>query len=100
MVHVENAPAQNPRMTRNFLQHNPLERLPHPPYSPDVSPSDCYLWESKGTLIGQEIPDEIGLLDAVTEILNGISKGELQPVFRSCIERVENRITAEGAYAS
>jgi hypothetical protein len=36
-----------------------------------------------GALIGQKIPDEISLLGAVTEILNGIPTDELQRVFRS-----------------
>jgi hypothetical protein len=40
-----------------------------------MSPSDFCLFEKvKGVLIGQEIPDEISLLDAVTEI----STDELQ----------------------
>jgi hypothetical protein len=61
-----------------------LKRLPHLPYSPDISPSDFYLFgNGKGSLIGQEVPDEISVLDAVTEILNGISTDELQSVFRN-----------------
>jgi hypothetical protein len=97
MVHVDNAPPYASRMTRSFLTHNPLKRLPHPPYSPDISPSDFYLFgQVKGTLIGQEIPDEINLLDAVTEFSNEISTHQSQRVFRSWIERVENAITAEG----
>jgi hypothetical protein len=47
-------------------------------------------------MIGQKIPAEINLLDAVTEILNRISTGELQRVFPSWIKRVENIIIAEG----
>jgi hypothetical protein len=35
----------------------------------------------KGALIGQEIPDEIILLDVVPEILNRISTDELQHIF-------------------
>jgi hypothetical protein len=48
----------------------------------------------KSALIGQEIPDEVDLLEAVTAILNGISDAELQRVFRSWIERVERAIDA------
>jgi hypothetical protein len=55
--------------------------------------------KEKRARIGQEIPDEISLFDAVTEIVNGISIEELQRAFRSWIERVENVITAEGGYA-
>jgi hypothetical protein len=54
----------------------------------------------KGALIGQEIPDETIILDTVTEILNWVSTDELQRVFRSWIERVENVITAKWGYAS
>jgi hypothetical protein len=43
MVHGDNAPPHNSRMTRNVFEHNPLKRLPHPPYSPDISPSDFYV---------------------------------------------------------
>jgi hypothetical protein len=96
MVHVDNAPAHNSRMTRNFFEHNPLKRPPHPPYSPDIFPSGFYLFgKGEGMLIRQEIPDEISLLDAVTESLNGISTDELQRVFRSWVERIGNVIPAE-----
>jgi hypothetical protein len=54
----------------------------------------------KGALIGQEISDEISLLDAITKFLNRISTGKLPRVFRSWIERLENVITAEGGDAS
>jgi hypothetical protein len=53
-----------------------------------------------GALIGQEMPDEISLLDAVAEILNEISTDELQRVFRNWIERIENVITAEWGHTS
>jgi hypothetical protein len=33
----------------------------------------------------REIPNEIDHLEAFTEILNGVSDGELQTVFRSCV---------------
>jgi histone-lysine N-methyltransferase SETMAR len=78
MVHVDNAPAHNSTMTRNFFEHNQLKKLSHPPDSPDISASDfCLFGKVKGVLIGPEIADEISLLDAVTEILNGISTDTL-----------------------
>jgi histone-lysine N-methyltransferase SETMAR len=101
MVRVGNAPVHKSRMARNFFVHNPLKRLPHPPRSPDMSPSDFYPFgKVKGTRTGPEIPDEISLRDAVTAMLNDTSTDELQRVFRSWIERVENVITAEEGYAS
>jgi hypothetical protein len=69
-------------MIRNFFEHDPLKMPPRQPYSPDISPSSfCLCGKVKGALIGQEIPDEISLLEAVTAILNGISTEELQRAF-------------------
>jgi histone-lysine N-methyltransferase SETMAR len=98
MVHADNAPAHNSRMMQNFFEHNPLKRLPHPPYSPDISSSDFYRFgKGQEALIGHEIADEINLLEVVTENLTGTSTDGLQRVFLSWIESVENVITAEGA---
>jgi hypothetical protein len=45
---------------------------------------DFYLFgKIKSALVWQEIPDEIGLLGIATHFLDGISKEELQAVFRS-----------------
>jgi hypothetical protein len=82
-------------MTQNFVRYNPLTMFPHPSYSPDISSSDfCLFGKVKSVLIGREIPDEISLLEALNEILNGISDLELQSVFRGPIERVERVIGA------
>jgi hypothetical protein len=48
--------------------------------------------------MGREVPDEIDLLQAATEILNGISDAELQGVYRSEIERVERVINVGADY--
>jgi hypothetical protein len=47
-------------------------------------------------LIEQEIPDEISIFEAISEILNAISPAELERVFRNWIERVEVVIAAKG----
>jgi hypothetical protein len=46
-IDVDNASAHNARVTPKFFQHNPLKKLPHPLYSPDISPSDFYLASSR-----------------------------------------------------
>jgi hypothetical protein len=44
--------------------------------------TDFYLFAKvTSALVGRENPDDIGLLEVVTEILNGISDVELQPFF-------------------
>jgi hypothetical protein len=77
-------------MTRDFFETGPLNRLPRPPYSRDVSLSGFYLFgKVKGALVGQETADEVGLLEAVIHILSGLSHDELHAVFRNWIEHVQ-----------
>jgi hypothetical protein len=86
VMHIDNASPYNSRTTQNFFGHNPLKRILHPAYFPDISPSDFYLFgKVKRALIRQEIPDEADLPEVVAEILNGISDAELQHIFRSSI---------------
>jgi hypothetical protein len=82
-VDIDNAAAHNTRVTQDCFEHNLLKRLPHPPYSPEISPADFYLFgKLKNALIGEEISDEIDRFGLVTEILSGISHDQLQAVFR------------------
>jgi hypothetical protein len=89
----------NLKMTQNFFEHNPLNRLPHPLYSPDISPSNFYLFgKAKRSLVSWEIIDEINLLEELTEILNGISDSELQRIFRRGIEYIEKYWRRKGLF--
>jgi hypothetical protein len=81
-------------MTQDLFRHTLLKKLLYPPYYPEFSPSDFYLFgKRKSALIGREIRDEIDLLELIAEILNDISDTRLQRVFRNWIERVEGRLT-------
>jgi histone-lysine N-methyltransferase SETMAR len=42
LVHYDNARAHTCSFTSGFLSKSKLERLPHPPYSPDISPCDFF----------------------------------------------------------
>jgi hypothetical protein len=55
IVCIDNALAHSSRTNQNFFWHNRLYRLPHPPFSPDISPSDLYLFgKVNSMLIGRE----------------------------------------------
>jgi transposase len=72
-IDIDNGSTHNARVRQNIFEHNPLKTLRHPPYSPDISPSDLYfdlLGKVKNALIGREISDEVDLLEVVTEILS------------------------------
>jgi hypothetical protein len=79
----------------NLFEHHSLKKLPWPLYLPDISPLDfCVFGKRKSVLIWHEIPDEIDLLEIMTQLLDGIWDDELQAVFRSSIECVQNVIDA------
>jgi hypothetical protein len=45
--------------TRVFMQEQQWEVLEHPPYSPDLAPSDCHLFGPlKHHLSAQHFPDD------------------------------------------
>jgi len=44
LLHHDNAPAHAALLTRRFLTDNNMTVMPHPPYSPDLAPSDFFLF--------------------------------------------------------
>jgi hypothetical protein len=73
------------------------EMPPYPSYSPDMVPSDFDLFGKRnGALIGRDIPDAIGLLEVVTDILDGFGGQELQAVFPRWTEHMQKVIDAHG----
>jgi hypothetical protein len=86
-------------MTQHFFGHSSVKGRRYPLYFPDLSPLNFHLFgKVKSGLMGREIPDKINLLEAATEILNGISNAELQHLFRSWIEQTETVIEEGGDY--
>ena len=44
LLHHDDAPAHAAHLTRRFLTANNMTMVPHPPYSPDLAPSDFFLF--------------------------------------------------------
>ena len=44
LFHHDNAPVHSSRIVRDVLREFQWELLPHPPYSPDLAPSDFFLF--------------------------------------------------------
>jgi hypothetical protein len=55
------------------MEQNSMQRKPHPAYSPDLVPSDFYLFGYvKQLLSGCQFADQDSLLQVVSDILVGI----------------------------
>jgi hypothetical protein len=98
-IHMDNAKPHNANVTNQFFEDNRMKRLPHPAYSPDIAPSDFYLFgnvKRKLEGLAAETPEE--LFDNVISILLEIPIGELKRVFDEWIRRVQAVINANGDY--
>jgi hypothetical protein len=73
----------------------------HPPYSPDLAPSDFYLFAHvEGLLRGESIETGEQLLLAVDGILRSLEKPILTKVFLEWMKRLERCIETDGDYGA
>jgi hypothetical protein len=74
-----------------------MKSAPHPPYSPDLAPSDfCFFGYAKRCLTGLSFEDAVQLIAAVEGVLEGIEKVTLRAVFLDWIDRLRKYIAANG----
>jgi histone-lysine N-methyltransferase SETMAR len=76
-----------------------MRRAPQPPFSPDLTPSDFYLFgELKTTLMVSVFENEQELLDGIMAVLDGITRDELESVFEKWMARLDVCIHRGGDY--
>jgi hypothetical protein len=57
------------------MEQSGMKRAPHPPYPPDLAPSDFYLFgHVKGCVAGNAFEDADELFGAIQRILGDIKK--------------------------
>jgi transposase len=90
VVHADNARAHAAQKCRTFCEENGLCVAPYPLYSPDLAPSDFFLFGyAKERLKGMVFPSYEELLDAIGEVVTGIESETLIAVFEHWVERLE-----------
>ena len=90
----DNAPVHMSHVAQGALRDHGFQQLPHPPYSPDMAPSDFYLFRHlKKSLRGRRFVDDDELKSVVEGWLERqpeefYSKGiaELRHRWDKCIE--------------
>ena len=99
VLHFDNARSHISKKVLQYLASHDMERAPQPPYSPDLAPSDFYLFGYiKGLLAGRSFNSAEELLSAVDEILSEISETTLMRVFKEWEERLKQVIELNGDY--
>ena len=72
----DNAPAHKSATVQEYLKESGLNVLDHPPYSPDLSPCDFWLFQRlKEMLAGHRFESRCGIGSAVYQCLQHIPRG-------------------------
>jgi hypothetical protein len=87
VLHFDNATPRTAKCTIDSLRANRLTRAPHPVFSLDLTPSDFYLFGKMKTVLMNVAFADDELLQGVMEMLNGISREELEEVFEEWLLR-------------
>ena len=99
ILHFYNTRPHNSNKVIQYLVSHGMDRAPQPPFSPDIAPSDFYLFGYiKKMLQGHSYNTQDDLLSAIMEILNDISPDVLKNVFLHWHERLNKLIDKNGDY--
>ena len=96
---MDNARVHRAKWVTQFMLANRLTNAPHPPYSPDLAPSDFYLFgKLKHLIIGKEFAGPDDLINWINAEFMKIPKSELNEVFLEWMKRLEKCIHNKGEY--
>ena len=79
------------RLLSFFLACEKVNVSNHPPYSPDLSPCDFFLFPRlKKMLSGNKFTSKSSLGSAIYQCLQQISKEDYLPAFRDWVKKLKN----------
>ena len=96
-LHHDKARPHMNNVVFSYLQEKKIKVIPHPPYSPDLTPSDFWLFNRLKRNL-DEYPDAKSLAKALSKELNSIPIEEYQKTFKKWIERMKLCIQHDGDY--
>jgi hypothetical protein len=98
-LHLDNCHVHFSRVAEQFIAQNHTSRVPQPAYSPDLPPSDFWLFSHLETsLAGRMFDGPEELLDGITSLLEEIQPLELHVVFSHWVEMVSWVLENNGGY--
>ena len=93
--HQDNAPVHNSILITDYLTKMGIKTLSQPPYSPDLVPSDFWLF-SKLRGCRYETIEE--MKEAVMKVIDTLTKMDFHGAFQKVLEWYNNCIAAGGDY--
>ena len=99
LLHLDNCRVHNSQYTQSVMDQTIFKRAPHPPYSPDIAPSDFFLFGYiKEKLKGHLHNNKEELYDDILTIIEGISLETKIAVFDEWAYRCNWVSSHEGLY--
>jgi hypothetical protein len=84
VIHLDNCFVHTSRVSTDELEEDSIIRMSHPPYLPDLTSSDFYLFLIvKEKLERIQLTDEDQFLECLQEVLKDINREELDSVFQA-----------------
>ena len=101
IFHMDNAPCHNSRYSKQFMEDNNILRIEHPPYSPDLSPCDFFLFGyMKNHFSNTVFRDEDDAVEEISKWIADIPVKTLIAVFDNWRRRLQLCIENNGEYVS
>ena len=99
LSHHESAPAHTSLVVREFLTKNNVTTVPHPAYSPDLTPCDFYMFpKMKLQLKGRRFTSIEEVQEELQQILNMLTPADFNECFQKWQNRWDHCIQAQGDY--
>lgn len=98
-VHYDNALAPTSQTVKEHLEKSDLTLMPHPAYSPDLSPCDFGLFGTvKDSFAGRSFSSEKDLIEAIENFFFEKPKNFWESIFNNWMTRLQKCIDVKGDY--
>lgn len=99
LFHQDNAPSHTAFLTQQKLAELRFEIAPHPPYSPDLAPSDYFLFPNlKKFLAGKKFSSNSEVIAETEAYFEGLEKSYFSDGIKKLEKRLMKCIELEGDY--
>jgi len=98
ILHHDNAPAHTALSVREFLATKQITVLEHSAYSPDLAPSDIFLFPKIKEILKGRHFDDIDDIRCNTSALKAIPQNQFQNCFEGWTRRWHRCIASQGEY--
>jgi hypothetical protein len=95
---MDNTKVHTAKMVSSAMPDLGLKRTPQPPYSPNICPSDFFLFSCRKGKLEQQFTDPDQLSETVDEIFSSLWVDTIEDMFRNWIHRLVQVIASDDHY--